>query len=89
MGILDKRHNDDTAHTFTITLADGSTWTPPADQRYNYSIDAGVLTIHPINAAGEQLPGARHYSPTGWTDLIEHDRSTITAVHEQVAGLRS
>lgn len=89
MGLLDKRHNDDTAHTFTITLADGSTWTPPADQRYSYSIAAGVLTVDPIDAAGERLPGARHYSPAGWTGLIEHVRSTVTPVHEQVAGLRS
>jgi hypothetical protein len=50
MGILNKRHNDDTAHTFTITLADGSTWTPPADQRYNYSID-GIVKLFE-NACG-------------------------------------
>jgi hypothetical protein len=67
MGILDKRHNDAAAHIFTFTLTDGRTWTPPADQRYTYSIDAGVLTVDPIDAAGERLPGARHYSPAAWT----------------------
>lgn len=58
---------------FTVTLPDGTTWHPPAGQKHSYSIDAGVLTVFPVNAAGERQPGARHYSRIGWTNLLEHD----------------
>ncbi|MEE6140458.1 hypothetical protein SKC41_29625 [Mycobacterium sp. 050128] len=64
--------------TFTVWLADGTTWIAPQDQRYSYSIDSGVLTVQPVDADGGPLPGAQHYSPTGWTKVIEHDTALPT-----------
>lgn len=88
MGLLDDNiPKDVTASAFTVTLASGDTWSTPVDQRYRYSIEAGVLSVYPIAVDGAQLPGVRHYSPTGWSDLIEHDPSTTPEVHG-VANLR-
>lgn len=71
MGLLDIAKPR--ALTFTVTLADGTTWTPPSGQRYWYSIDAGVLTVFPINGEGEHPPGTRRFNPLRWAEVIIED----------------
>lgn len=89
MGMLDAQPHPFavTLPDFTVTLTDGTNWQPPADQKHSYSIDAGVLTVFPVNAAGQRQPGARHYSPTGWANLVEHDTPAIDPMHQQISGL--
>jgi hypothetical protein len=86
VGILDGPNNTN-APRFTVTHPDGTTWDPPSGLTHTYSIDAGVLTVFPVNAAGDRQPGARHYSPTGWTNLIEHDASSTAPACQQINNL--
>jgi hypothetical protein len=63
------------ASTFTVTWADGSTWTAPATERY--ALNNGVLTLFHVDSGGNKLAGARHYSPAAWTHVTDH-RPVIT-----------
>lgn len=42
----------------------------------------------PVDGRGNKLPGARHYSPTGWTVLTEHTPAA-TAAAPGTGGLSS
>ncbi len=74
MGLLDDNETKTpTQPHFTITMANGKTWTTSLTEPYRYSIDAGVLAVFKVDADGNRLPGARYYSPTAWIDLREHE----------------